>query len=260
MFGHPCKDIVTKHSVMERIHPEDRQKLQEEIKASLLDYRDGGEVEYRYFDASGNIRWAHDRWIVLRNDQGVPTAIEGIVRDITEMKNIISIKNYLESLLESCMDAIIVTDEKGRISFANRGAEELFRIKRKDLLGTFIGDITKNELNNSRSMYEIIVEHAPTSNYEFEAQLLDGRIIPLLVSSAFLKDEKGQIIGTINYMRDISTRKQDEEHIRMLSQQLIRAQELERSSIARDLHDHLAQNLYSFNIQLSAFFECPTYT
>jgi len=253
MFGHPCKDIVTTESVMEKILPADRFKLKQRIEASLVEQKESDKLEYRCITHDGSIRWMHDRWVVLRDDNGYPTAIEGIVRDITEMKNITSLKDYLESILESCMDAIIVTNEKGLITLANRGAETLFQIKRKDLIGKFIGDIIKNESNKEFSMYELILKHSPTSNYEHEAHLPDGSTILLLISSSFLKDEKNQMIGTISYIRDISVRKHAEEQIRMLSQQLIRAQEVERSSIARDLHDQLAQNLYSFNIQLSTY-------
>ena len=254
-FGHPCKDVVTTESVMEKILPVDRIKLRQRIEAALTDQKESDELEYRCINHDGGIRWMHDRWVVLRDDNGSPTAIEGIVRDITEMKNITSLKDFLESILESCMDAIIVTNEKGLITLVNKGAESLFRIKRNNLVGKFIGDIIENDSSKDTSMYDLILEHAPTSNYELEANLTDGSTIPLLISSSFLKDGKNRMMGTISYIRDISIRKQAEEHIRMLSQQLIRAQELEISSIARDLHDHLAQNLYSFNIQLSTFFK-----
>jgi PAS domain S-box-containing protein len=253
MFGHPCKDIVTTESVMEKILPEDRLKLNERIEASLSNEKEADEIEYRCIAHDGRIRWMHDRWVVLRDGNGNPTAIEGIVRDVTEMKDIIGLKDYLESILESCMDAIIVTNDKGVITLANRGAEPLFHVKRDDLVGSFISDIMKNHSSRDADMYEIILAHAPTSNYEIEARIPDGSVIPLLISSAFLIDAKNQVMGTISYVRDISTRKQAEKRIRMLSQQLIRAQEVERSSIARDLHDELAQNLYSFNIRLSTF-------
>ena len=253
MFGHPCKDIVTTDSAFERIHPEDRHKLQKKSEASILGQKEGDEAEYRCISSDGTIRWLHDRWIVLRNELGVPTAIEGIVRDVTDMKDIISIKDYLESLLNSCMDAIIVTNEKGGIGFANKGAEELFGLERSDIIGRFIGEIIQNDMDGLQNIYEFLMKNAPTSNYECEAKLLNGTTVPLLISSAFLRDEKGERIGIVSYMRDISVRKEAEEHIRMLSQQLIRSQEVERSSIARDLHDHLAQNLYSLNLQLAAF-------
>ena len=104
-------------------------------------------------------------------------------------------------------------------------------------------------------MYKIILDHAPASNYKIDVRIPDGSIIPLLISSAFLTDTKNQEPGTISYIRNISTRKKAEKRIQTLSQKLIRAQEIERSCIARNLHDGLAQNLYSFNIQLSSFFK-----
>ncbi|MGA2400080.1 MAG: PAS domain S-box protein [Syntrophobacteraceae bacterium] len=109
MFGYPCKDIVTTDSVMGKILPVDCSKLKQRIEDSLSGRKDGGEIEYRCIGHDGGIRWMHDRWVVLRDDGGIPTAIEGIVRDITDMKDIISLKDYLESILESCMDAIVVT-------------------------------------------------------------------------------------------------------------------------------------------------------
>ncbi len=253
MFGHACKDIVTTDSVMGKILPVDRPKLKQRIEDSLSGRKDGDEIEYRCIGHDGGIRWMHDRWVVLRDDGGIPTAIEGIVRDITDMKDIISLKDYLESILESCMDAIVVTNEKGIITLVNKASESLLHKKHDALMGSFIADIIKNESNPNFSMYDLILKHAPTSNYEFQAQLPDGAIVPLLISSAFFRDANNHTIGTINYIRDISVRKQTEERIRMLSQRIIRAQEVERSSIARDLHDHLAQNLYYFNIQFAAF-------
>jgi PAS domain S-box-containing protein len=253
IFGHRCKDIVTAASVMEKILPEDRIKLKEKIEASLSNQTEGDEIEYRCISHDGSIRWMHDRWIVLRDGNGFCTSIEGIVRDVTEMKDIIGLKDYLEHILESCMDAIIVTNDKGIITMANRGAEPLFHAKRMDLVGSFIGDVMKYHSCQEVDVYKNILAHAPTSNYEMEACIPDGSVIPLLISSAFLTDAQNEAMGTISYIRDISSRKKTEERIRTLSRQLIRTQEVERSSIARDLHDQLAQNLYSFNIQLTTF-------
>ncbi|MGD9259717.1 MAG: PAS domain S-box protein [Desulfobacterales bacterium] len=252
MFGQPCKDIVTTDSAMGKILPADKEKLRYKIEASL-DNKEGDESEYRCIGPVGSIRWMHDRWVVIRDDHRRPTAIEGIVRDITEMKDIISIKDYLESMFESCMDAIIVTNEKGIITLVNKGAEALFNTQRKNLVGNFIGEVIRNELNDHKDIYQLIMANAPTSNYELEAQLLNGVVIPLLISFSYLEDEHDKPIGTIIYMRDISVKKHAEKRIRALSQQLIRAQEVERSSIARDLHDHLAQNLYYLNIRLKTF-------
>lgn len=253
IFGHPCKDIATTDSVMERIVQADRRKLAARIEASIAEGKDGGEMEYRCTDVDGNMHWMHDRWVVLRDDHGSPLALEGIVRDVTEMKNIASVKDYLERVLESCMDAILVTDQSGLVTLANKGAEALLRADGENLVGRFIGDVIRARSGEDRDMYRLILDRAPTNNFEIGADLLDGSTVPLLISSALLPDAKGRMTGTISYIRDISVRKQAEERIRTLSQQLMRTKEVEMSGIARDLHDHLAQNLYALNIQLSTF-------
>lgn len=254
MFGQPCKDIVTTDSAINRILPKDKQKFRDKINTSLYNER-GDEIEYRSIALDGSIRWMHDRWVIIRGADGRPSAIEGIVRDITEMKTIISIKDYLVSIFESCMDAIVVTNAKGVVSQVNKGAETLFQTHRKDFVGQFIGDIIRNKLDGYEDIFQLIYAHAPTSNYELEARLATGLVIPLLISFSFLEDDGNKRIGTIIYMRDISARKETEQRIHALSRQLIRTQEIERSRIARDLHDHLAQDLYYINIRLKTFFK-----
>ncbi len=254
MFGQPCKDIVTTDSAINRILPKDKQKFREKFNTSLSNER-GNEIEYRSIASDGSIRWMHDRWVLLRSADGRPRAIEGIVRDITEIKTIISIKDYLVSIFESCMDAIVVTNARGVVSQVNKGAEALFQTHRKDFVGQFIGDIIRNKLDGYQDLFQLICVHAPTSNYELEARLANGLVIPLLISFSFLEDDGNKRIGTIIYMRDISARKETEQRIHTLSRQLIRTQEIERSRIARDLHDHLAQDLYYINIRLKTFFK-----
>lgn len=253
MFGQPCKDIVTTDSAINRILPKDREKFRNKISPGSLQNSAGDGIEYRLIASDGSICWMHDRWVIIRDRAGQPRAIEGIVRDITEMKTIIGIKDHLVSIFESCMDAIVVTDAKGIVTQANKGAAALFHMPRKHFIGRFIGEIIRNQLDGYADIFQLIFSHAPTSNYELEAQLTNGRVIPLLVSFSFLEDEENKPIGTIIYMRDISARKETEERIHTLSRQLIRTQEIERNRIARDLHDHLAQDLYSINIRLKTF-------
>jgi signal transduction histidine kinase len=56
------------------------------------------------------------------------------------------------------------------------------------------------------------------------------------------------------FIRDISERIQAEQHIRILGQQLMKAQETERQKIARELHDHLAQDLSTLKIGIDTLF------
>ncbi len=58
--------------------------------------------------------------------------------------------------------------------------------------------------------------------------------------------------------RELTERKRAEEHIRTLTQELMKAQESERQRISRDLHDHLAQDLSSLKIGLDTLLDNHT--
>ncbi len=73
-----------------------------------------------------------------------------------------------------------------------------------------------------------------------------GKSIPVEISSHVFNFNNKQTVLSI--VRDISERKQDEKQIRLLSQQLIKAQEIERQMISRELHDSVAQELSAIKI------------
>ena len=104
----------------------------------------------------------------------------------------------------------------------------------------------------------------------------DGSRVIVIVNIAPLKNERGEIVGTINCFYDVTHRKQAEEHLRLLTDQLeervtertreltesqsrLRAlatelnvtEQRERKRLAGDLHDYLGQLLALSKIRLS---------
>ena len=106
---------TTSEKIFEIIHPEDRQKTLERLKASLIAGNEKGEVEYRTLYPDGSIRFLHDRWIVLRDPYGEPLAVEGFIRDITQRH--LSEVQFVESRQNALIGNYIVQD--GKFTYVN---------------------------------------------------------------------------------------------------------------------------------------------
>ena len=91
--------------------------------------------------------------------------------------------------------------------------------------------------------------------YHYEVQRLkkDGETIWCeMIVAAIEYRGKPAIMGNIV---NITKRKQAQEHVRTLTQQLMKAQENERQRISRYLHDNVAQDLSLLNIGMETLFD-----
>ena len=105
-------------------------------------------IENRNFSASGEIRWFQFVNRGFYNNEGQLVEIQSIGRDITELKKITEALSESEeryrSLVNSSMDAVLLTVPDGRILAANEAAcrmfgwseEELVRIGRRGVIDT----------------------------------------------------------------------------------------------------------------------------
>jgi diguanylate cyclase (GGDEF)-like protein/PAS domain S-box-containing protein len=71
----------------ERIHPEDRPKVEASEQAMRSGAHDGvWSMEYRFLDASGGYRWVWDRAVIITDSDGGPKRLVGCMTDISARK------------------------------------------------------------------------------------------------------------------------------------------------------------------------------
>jgi len=86
IFGIPATTECSRSTLLERIHPSDRDKPEQILQPDLVL---GGqyEIEYRILDpADQSIRWVSSRGRVEFDDTGKPLQIHGVLRDISSRK------------------------------------------------------------------------------------------------------------------------------------------------------------------------------
>jgi len=119
--------------------------------------------------------------------------------------------NYLNSVLNSMRDAVLVTDSRGFVSKVNQAAVQLFSRNESELVGQpFTNFLSEPERDGFTS--------APTNDTrETIIQTADGQIIPVSVSISTLSSQANDFQGAILVARDITERKRAERRIRYLA-------------------------------------------
>jgi signal transduction histidine kinase len=126
-----------------------------------------------------------------------------------------------------------------------------------ELIGKSVFDYVV-EANQPR-LKEIIptlVEVGVRRNTEYMARRLDGTTVPTEVSSAAIRDVKGQPRGVMAVIRDITERKRADEALRQehgTLKHLLQSSDHERQLIAYEIHDGLAQQLAGAIMQLDTY-------
>lgn len=171
-------------------------------------------------------------------------------------------RDLLQITLSSIGDAVITTDPKGIVTFANPAAEKLTGVPTDEAIGTSLTEMFR--IVNEESREEVknpaqkVIETGEVVALANHSVLItrDGNEIPIEDSAAPIKD-KDRIRGVILVITDATERKLAERsrREREMMERVIEAQEGERRRIARDLHDHLGQRMTALRLRIQALTE-----
>lgn len=173
------------------------------------------------------------------------------LRDVTEQVNAQTLQSQLSArmagLLDSAMDGIITIDESQRIVLYNRAAEKIFGRPAGEVIGQPLtllmparfaaghaGHVKKFGATGvtSRSMGDGTVIHGRRA---------DGAEFPLEASISQLDTPSGKLFTVI--LRDITDRVRTQQELSAYAAAASAIREQEKTRVARELHDELAQSL-----------------
>jgi PAS domain S-box-containing protein len=153
--------------------------------------------------------------------------------------------NYLGDIISSLSIGLLVVDESGRVRMANPAFRTMvgFRAEAESgdqLIGMQMSALFAQEASTNHRLPDV-----GGKGIETKLKLPDGNVLPAMLVSTPLP-ESDPIKGAVCAIIDLSEQKIAEEHVRAgreriesLVQHLHEIQEMERSRIARDLHDDL---------------------
>ena len=114
-----------------------------------------------------------------------------------------SAMEYLGGIVENSADILITVDSEGLIETFNRGGEEILGYQREDVIGRNIEDLYV-EPAERRAAAAILEKTGHVKNYETRLLAKDDSVRNVLLTLSWLRDGKGQPIGTIGISKDVT--------------------------------------------------------
>ncbi|MBI9066907.1 MAG: PAS domain S-box protein [Salinivirgaceae bacterium] len=204
------------------IHPDFKDYFENEWQ-KLLEGNISQTYEYKIITKTGREKWLHQRNVLIKNEKNIPVAIEGIVTDITDRKQVEEALKQSEarfrSVWEQSTEALVLSDAEGIVQAVNPAYQNLYGYSleqlfdksfsiifpeeyRKSAIAQYKATFTAKDLPNS---FDAVISRADGSE-----RIVDSRATFLL--------ENEQRTAMLSTIRDITESKNSEK-------QLIKAKE-----------------------------------
>ncbi len=219
LLGFTDSELMAERSFYDLIHPKDLQNFKYSMLQAIQNHAPSFELEYRLMCADWHYIWVYSLVHLNRDGREKVQKVQGYITSIQAQK---LAEQQATTLIENAPDAMVVTDDSGRIQSVNKMAESMFGYLKDELIG--------------QSMSRLIPSYADALEWQSEPQITpyrecvgetrSGRELALGVSLSRLQTSGGVVIATV--IRDVSVQKAAEEQM-MLAKDRAEALALARS-------------------------------
>jgi diguanylate cyclase (GGDEF)-like protein/PAS domain S-box-containing protein len=218
IFGFKPQEFkATYEAFLERIHPDDRDMVNEEYTKSVENIS-SYQITHRILTKDMDLKYVEERCVHQLDAQGKVIRSIGTVHDITQR---IEYEKQLEisaKVFEHSTDAIIITDKQNRIISINKSFEELTGYSKDEVKGKNPKILSSGW--GDEKFYSDMWNDIETNGY-WKGEIWDrnksGELYAASASIVAVKDSDGEIINYIGFSHDMTESKENEKRIRQLA-------------------------------------------
>ena len=216
LFGFAPDAAVTFEKVIERIHPDDREIVEREVRRAVTDRKEYM-AEYRIVLPDGTQRWVLARGKVYADSNGKPARMLGATVEITQRKEAESAlresNERFRRVVEASPSGIVLVDEKGRMTLVNAQIQRLFGYTREELVGQAVDLLVPDRFRAGHQVHRANFHQAPAPRMMGQGRELfgrrkDGTEFPLEIGLNSIQGPEGILV--LAAVVDLTARKQAE--------------------------------------------------
>ena len=210
MLGFSSAQWLTEPDLwVQRLHPDDRKHVLIEIYRSCENGKPF-RLEYRLLAQDGRIVWVHDEAVVVRDEDGKPRFIQGVMFNISGVlwKGEVLKKSEAKfrTIFERTAVGIALVDSKGHLMECNSALQEMLGYRKEELLTRIFSELINPEDKGNDSEFYKNLLTGKYDHYQIEKRYIrkDGGIVWGRVNVSFVRDAVGKPQYTIHMIQDIT--------------------------------------------------------
>jgi PAS domain S-box-containing protein len=179
-------------------------------------------IDIRITSNSQEVDYSHELIIVIEDATERMVLEQSLFQGANEanllLRNLKASKQYIDQIVTSMADALLVTTLSGKIKKINYAAQILLQYDEIELIGQSMSQVIR-EVNNYLPMIGDIknIDMSPSQDINISAKEVEtvcytksGKAIPVAFSSSIVKTEVEHFQGYVYILRDMTVRKQAE--------------------------------------------------
>ena len=211
--------------LLKQLHPDDRER----VLAEVFQSRDAGKPfcsEYRLLARDGHIVWVRDEGIVMRDETGRPSFLQGLLLDISEQKRkeerLQKSESKFRTIFERVSVGIALLDLNGRLVESNPGLQVILGYGEEELRNRVFNEFAHADDATIDGVFEHELITGKRDHYQIEKRFIrkDGGVIWGRLNVSLVRGVEGEFPFTICMVEDITERKR-------LETQFFQSQKLE---------------------------------